>query len=211
MHDRSFRDYGEFFRVSGYVPDAAGAGLGGRFTFDAPAPMALLGHVDLQYAGVDASVRDSARAAEFVRDFDGLVQAGQMPEFTYISLPGDRGVSAKDLPPLTEQVADGDRALGTIVAYLTHSPQWRSTAIFIVSGDAARSRDHVDLQRAYAIVVSPYAKRRFVGMRHVSTASVLKTEEEILGLPPLSLGDALATDLSDFFTPKADLTPFEPK
>jgi hypothetical protein len=48
-------------------------------------------------------------------------------------------------------------------------------------------------------------------MRHISTAGVLKTEEEILGLPPLALGDALATDLSDFFVPKADPAPFEPK
>ena len=211
LHDRSFRDYGEFVQVTGYAPDAGGTGLGGRFTFDTPAPLALMGHIDLQYAGVNAHVRDTARATEFVRDFDTLVQAGEMPEFTYVALPGDRGVTGKDLPPLSDQVADGDRALGTIVGYLTHSPQWRSTAIFILAGDSALSRDHVSLQRAYAIVVSPYAKRHFLGLRHVSTAGVLKTEEEILGLPPLSLGDALATDLSDFFSPKADLTPFEPK
>jgi len=198
-------------QVTGYAPDAAGTGLGGRFTFDTPALLALMGHVDLQYASVNARVRDTARATEFVRDFDALVQAGEMPEFTYVWLPGDRGVAGKDLPPLGDQVADGDRALGTIVGYLTHSPQWRSTAIFIMAGDSALSRDHVNLQRSYAIVVSPYAKRHFLGMRHVSTAGVLKTEEEILGLPPLSLGDALATDLSDFFSPKADLTPFEPK
>lgn len=211
LHDRSFRDYGEFVQVTGYAPDSAGTGLGGRFAFDTPAPLALMGHVDLQYASLNAHVRDTARAAEFVRDFDTLAQAGETPEFTYVSLPGDRGVAGKDLPPLADQVADGDRALGTIVAYLTHSAQWRSTAIFIMAGDSALSRDHVNLQRAYAIVVSPYAKRHFLGMRHTSTAGVLKTEEEILGLPPLSLGDALATDLSDFFSPKADLTPFEPK
>ncbi len=211
LHDRSFRDYGDFVQVTGYTPDAAGAGLGGRFTFDTPAPLALAGHVDLQYASFNPHVRDTVRATEFTRDFDTLVQAGQMPEFTYISLPGDRGVQGKDLPSLTEQVADGDRALGTIVAYLTHLPQWSSTAIFIIAADSAASRDHVDLQRTYAIVVSPYAKRHFLGMRHVSTAGVLKTEEEILGLPPLALGDALATDLSDFFSPKADPAPFEPK
>jgi len=37
---------------------------------------------------------------------------------------------------------------------------------------------------------------------------VLKTEEEILGLPALSLGDLLATDMADFFSPTADATPF---
>jgi YVTN family beta-propeller protein len=209
--DRSFRDYGEFVAVTGYEPDAAAGGLGGRFTFDTPAPLALAGHVDLQYPGFNPHVRDAVRASEFVHDFGSLVQAGQMPDFTYVSLPGDRGVQAKDLPPLSEQVADGDRALGTIVAYLTHLPQWNSTAIFIMPSDSALSRDHVNVQRSYAIVVSPYAKRHFLGMRHISTAGVLKTEEEILGLPPLALGDALATDLSDFFAPKADPAPFEPK
>jgi len=29
---------------------------------------------------------------------------------------------------------------------------------------------------------------------------VLKTEEEIFGLPPLTLSDLLATDMSNFFT-----------
>jgi hypothetical protein len=33
---------------------------------------------------------------------------------------------------------------------------------------------------------------------------VLKTEEELLGRPPLSLGDALAADLRDFFTSSPD-------
>jgi hypothetical protein len=39
-----------------------------------------------------------------------------------------------------------------------------------------------------------------VGTHHLSTVSVLKTSEQILGLGSLSLGDTLATDLSDFFT-----------
>jgi hypothetical protein len=30
-------------------------------------------------------------------------------------------------------------------------------------------------------------------------ASVVKTEEELLGLPPLSLADLLSTDMADFF------------
>jgi hypothetical protein len=33
----------------------------------------------------------------------------------------------------------------------------------------------------------------------VSTASVLKTEEELFGLPPLSLADLLAGDMAEFF------------
>jgi hypothetical protein len=48
-------------------------------------------------------------------------------------------------------------------------------------------------------VVSPVCKRGYVGHAHLSVASVVKTEEELLGLPPLALPDLLATDMADFF------------
>ena len=47
--------------------------------------------------------------------------------------------------------------------------------------------------RSYALVVSPLARRGFVGDAHLSVASVVKTEEEIFGLPPLALNDLLAS------------------
>jgi hypothetical protein len=95
-----------------------------------------------------------------------------------------------------------------IVDFLTHQPTWSSTAIFITPDDAQSSRDHVSEHRAYAVVVSPYAKHHYTGDAHLSTVSILKTEEELLGLPPLSLGDLLATDMSGFFTPSPDLATF---
>jgi len=223
----TYRDYGDLVRVSGYdegqaaqartddpafvSPDdetAPTQGLGGLFSLDVPAPAALGGHVDLNYPGWNLRIRDVRRAQEFVRDFDPLVKANRMPAFTEIWLPADHTGAGPGIPPIPEEVADGDRALGTIVEYLTHAPQWASTAIFIMPDDAQSSRDHVDEHRSYAIVVSPYAKRRYVGMQHLSTVSVLKTEEEILGLPALSLGDALATDMRDYFTRVYDPTPF---
>jgi hypothetical protein len=85
--------------------------------------------------------------------------------------------------------------LGGIVDSLTRTPQWPTMAIFIVAGDRL-------------IVVSPYARRGYVGQKHLSTVSVLKTEEELLGLPALSLNDLLATDLADFFTPTPDSASF---
>ncbi len=225
---KSYRDYGDFVRVAGYDEgdasdpktddphfidqadtSASTAGLGGLYALDVPAPLALSGHVDLNYPGWNLHIRDVRRANEFIRDFDPYVRADQMPAFTHIWLPADHGGFGKNIPPLAEEVADGDRALGAIVDYLSHTPQWNSTAIFIMPDDAQSSRDHVDVHRSYAVVVSPYAKRHYVGMRHVSTVSVLKTEEELLGLPALSLGDALATDFGDFFTATPDAAPFK--
>ena len=212
LNSKTFRDYGDNVRLSGYDegagvtddPSAPARGLGGLYSLDVPAPAVLRGHIDLNYPGWNVRIRDMRRAQEFLKDFALLVQADSMPDFTHIWLPGDRGGAGPNIPPLPEQVADGDRALGQIVEYLTHTPQWGSTAIFIMPGDAQSTRDHVNEHRTYAIVVSPYAKRHYLGMRHLSTVSVIKTEEEILGLPALSLGDLLATDLSDFFTPVPD-------
>jgi hypothetical protein len=224
---KTYRDYGGLLRVAGYDegdatdpkiddpqyagPDDTSAptvGLGGRYTFDAPALLALSGHVDLNYPGWNPRIRDVRRATEFERDIDPLVRADQLPDFIDIALPDDRGATGANVPPLPEEVADGDRALGEIVEYLSHIPQWKSMAIFIVPSDAQFSRDHLDVHRTYAIVVSPYAKRGYLGTRHASTVSVLKTEEELLGLPALSLGDALTSDLADFFTRVPNVAPY---
>jgi hypothetical protein len=123
-------------------------------------------------------------------------------------LPDGAETDAKNQLPRSEQVADGDRALGMIVEYLSRTSTWGSTAIFVVPDDSRTMRDHADVSRSYALVVSPFAKRHYLSRVHLSTASVLKTEEEILGLPALSLGDALASDMSDFFTPAPDLAPY---
>jgi hypothetical protein len=62
------------------------------------------------------------------------------------------------------------------------------------------------------VVISPYAKPG-PAKRHYSTASIVKTEELLLGLPPNNLGDLLATDLRDMFQPTyngitPDMLPF---
>jgi len=223
----SYRDYGDLIRVSGYDEgraenpkdddpnfinaadqSAPTSGLGGLYSLDVPALAALGGHIDTDYPGWNLRIRDVRRANEFIRDYTALERQNAAPDFTYIWLPSDHGGAGLDIPPLPEEVADGDRALGMIVDFLSHRPGWSSTAIFITPDDAQSSRDHVSEHRTYAIVVSPYAKRHYTGDVHLSTVSILKTEEELLGLPPLSLGDLLASDMSGFFSPAADTTPF---
>ncbi|MBC5815678.1 MAG: bifunctional YncE family protein/alkaline phosphatase family protein [Candidatus Eremiobacteraeota bacterium] len=228
MHEgRSYRDYGDLIRLSGYdegraadvraddppyrnVDDdtAPTSGFGGLYSLDVPALLALRDHVDPNYPGWNLRIRDVRRAKEFIKDYDALEKSGNAPAFTYIWLPADHGGHGENIPPLPEEVADGDRALGMIVDHLSHLPEWNSTAIFITPDDAQSTRDHVNEHRSYAIVVSPYAKRQYLGRHHISTVSILKTEEELLALPPLSLGDLLATDMSDFFTANADARPY---
>jgi len=228
-HHVSFRDYGDLIRVSGYdeggAPDpkaddpqyagiddkdAPTQGLGGLYGLDVPAPAVLDGHVDLNFPGWNLRIRDERRAKEFIRDYGTLVAQGRQPRYTYIWLPADHTGAGKGIPPIPEEVADGDRALGTIVQYLSNLPSWRHTALFVLPDDAQSSRDHVDEYRSYTIVAGPFVKRHYLGGHHISTVSVLKTSEQLLGLGTLALGDLLATDMSDFFTPAGgDGAPYE--
>jgi hypothetical protein len=211
LHRITYRDYGDLMLLRGYDVDSSPidpldrfsptTNLGGTYSLDTPALAALRGHVDESYPGWNLRIRDERRAREFVRDYDALVLAHHAPRFSVVWLPDDRGGTR-------EEVADGDRALGVIVSHVTRSPAWKDTAIFVMPADAGTQRDHVNEQRSYALVISPYAKHGFVGHRHLSTVSVLKTEEELLGLPPLSLGDLLASDMSDFFTDRPNFTPY---
>jgi DNA-binding beta-propeller fold protein YncE len=180
----SFRDYGGLMSLSGYD--------GLNYNLDVPALAALSGNVDLDYSSGNPKLTDVQRAGEFVRDMQRYVQNDTMPNFTYVSLPAESGASG---------AADADRAVGSIVDFISHTPHWSSTAIFIVpDGAVPGSNDHVSPLRTYALVVSPLAKRGYAGATHLSMASILKTEEEIFGLQPLTLNDLLVTDLTSFFT-----------
>jgi hypothetical protein len=52
-------------------------------------------------------------------------------------------------------------------------------------------------------------KRQYVSKTHLSLASIFKTVYLVLGLPPLNLHDAAATDLRDLFTGTPDFTPYD--
>jgi hypothetical protein len=122
-----------------------------------------------------------------------------MPNFTYVWLPDSR----------TGGVADADRALGSIVEFLSTTTHWSSTAVFVVPEGFGGGADHVNQLRGYALVVSPLARRGYVGHAHLSMASVVKTEEEIFGMPPLTLNDLLATDMADFFVDAPQPEPYQ--
>ncbi len=104
-----------------------------------------------------------------------------------------------------QQVADNDVALGMVVNHIMQSPIYynpatgEGCAIFITEDDAQSTLDHIHPHRTPLTVVSPYAKPGHVAKQHYCTASIVKTEELLLGLPPMNLGDLFATDLRDLF------------
>jgi hypothetical protein len=105
-------------------------------------------------------------------------------------------------------VADNDYAVGLFVEYLSKSKVWKESAVFIVEDDAQNGPDHVDAHRSTLYLAGGLVKRGFVDHAMYSTASVLRTIELILGLPPMSQYDAAAEPLWRSFSSEQNLTPF---
>src|SRR5437870_30331 len=113
-----------------------------------------------------------------------------MPQLTIMHLPNDHTMGTQPGRPTPRaMVADNDVALGHLVDIVSHSRYWPETAIFVVEGDAQDGPDHVDARRSPLFVISPYVRRGTVEHARFSTAWVLKTIEQILGLPSLTYFD----------------------
>jgi hypothetical protein len=94
------------------------------------------------------------------------------------------------------------------IEYLSKSPIWKETAIFIVEDDAQNGPDHVDAHRTTAYVAGGFVKRKFIDHTMYSTSSMLRTIELILGLPPMSQYDAAAEPMWRCFSSQFTADPF---
>jgi len=83
-------------------------------------------------------------------------------------------------------------------------------AIFVIEDDAQNGPDHVDAHRTVGLVISPYARRRVVDSTMYTTASMIRTMELILGLPPLTQYDAGATPMFNSFQRRPVVTAYNP-
>lgn len=155
------------------------------------------------------SVMDTARFNLWQHDFDSLLKINQLPRFNSIRLGNDHteGLKAGRPTPFAH-VADNDLAVGMLMDYLSESPVWKESAVFIIEDDAQNGPDHVDAHRTTAYVAGPFVKRGFVDHTMYSTSSMLRTMELILGLPPMSQYDAAAIPMWRSFTATPDLKPF---
>lgn len=150
------------------------------------------------------SKRSPSRFSEWKKEFDKYVKTGKLPAFEMVRLGRDhtQGTSVGAASP-SAMVADNDYAVGQLVDAVSHSPYWKSTAIFILEDDAQGGHDHVDCHRSTAYVVSPFVKKSTLDSRFYNTDSVLRTMEVILGLPPMCRYDATAP-IFDFWTKTPD-------
>ena len=183
----------------------------GEFADNAKANIATLkDHVCPYYTGWNLSFRDTARVAQWKHEFDSLLAAGAVPRFNTVRLGNDHTEGLrKGRPTPFAHVADNDLAVGMFVEYLSKSPIWKESAVFVIEDDAQNGADHVDAHRSTAYVAGGFVKRNFVDHTMYSTSSMLRTIELILGMPPMSQYDAAATPMYNCFTANASLTAFE--
>ena len=172
----------------------------------------LKNHVCTTFSGWDLGVRDTSRFYQWQKDFDSLLAINQVPQLNTIRFGNDHteGVRIGKPTPFAH-VADNDLAVGMFIDYLSKSPIWKESIVFILEDDAQNGPDHVDAHRSPCYVVGPYVKRNFVDHSMYSTSSVLRTIELILGMPPMTQYDAAANSMWRSFSATADFTPFTHK
>ena len=161
------------------------------------------------YVGWEMNVPDQYRADVFLRELRDFETKGAFPALTIICLPNDHtSGTKKGAPTPAACMADNDLAFGRIVEGLSHSRFWKEMAIFGIEDDPQAGWDHVSGYRTTAYVISPYAQRKSVVSTHYNTTSIIRTLEQILGLPVMNQFDASATPMADCFTETPDFTPF---
>ena len=187
----TYRTYGEF--ADNYKPNIA----------------VLKNHLCNYYTGWDMSVPDTTRFNQWKKDFDSLVSINALPRLNTLRFPNDHTEGMrKGRPTPFAHVADNDLAVGMFLDYLSKSPVWKESTVFILEDDAQNGPDHVDAHRSPVYLAGPYVKRNFVDHTPYTTSGVLRTIELILGLPPMSQYDAAATPLWRCFSSTPDQSSF---
>ncbi len=204
-------NYGEGLELEGADEMDGAAPEGQRLLLNAPLPRPVFRATDRRYPTFNLGIPDQVRADEFVRDFGRRLRSGRLPSLIVIRLPNDHTAKprpADGYPFKASYVADNDLALGRMLAFLSHSSIWSSSAVFVTEDDAQDGLDHVDAHRSVLFVASPYVKPGYVAHRRSDMGSINRTIAELLGLGSMNLEDALAPDLSEMFTKVPHTAPF---
>jgi hypothetical protein len=153
--------------------------------------------------------RDMDLVDYWIEDLEEAERTGALPRFTIMSLGENhtRGTTPGAFTP-EACVASNDIGLGKLVTAATRSRFWREMAIFVIEDDTQNGPDHVDAHRTVGFVISPYARRGFVDSTFYTTASMVRTMELILGLPPLTQYDAGATPMFNAFGREPVVSPY---
>lgn len=146
---------------------------------------------------------DQLRADVFIDDWKRAEKdtGDGLPDLMVLSLPNDHTAgTSPDFPVPQAMVADNDLALGRIIDVITHSRFWDSTVVFITEDDSQSGWDHISSYRTNGLVISPYSVRGQTIHTNYNQTGMVRTIEQILGIPPMNVLDATALPLFDCFS-----------
>ena len=107
-----------------------------------------------------------------------------------------------NFPTPRAMVADNDLALGKIVEAVSKSRFWDSTVIFVTEDDSQNGWDHVSAYRTTGFVISAYSAMQKTIHTNYNQTCIVRTIEQILGIPPMNIIDATALPMFDCFSNK---------
>lgn len=165
-------------------------------------PPSDLGYI---WSTLDAfkQIRETPLWGNYVRDersFEADARAGRLPAFSWVT----PRAAASMHPPIP--VCPGENWIVDKVNAVMSGPDWNSTMIVLAWDDWGGYYDHVPPppgdamvygMRVPLLIISPYARPGYVSHTVYTFESVLKTAEELWGLPPLTDADRSAHDLLD--------------
>lgn len=170
---------------------------------------------------LDVALRWSSRFKP-MQKFYADAAAGRLPPVVHLE-PGYI-VGTDDHPPANAQA--GQRLMHDVVRALQNSPQWPKTALLITYDEHGGFFDHVvpptmpddhtELGtpigfRVPTLLISPWARRGFVGSQVHDHTSALRFIQWRFGLPPLTTRNAAASNILyafDFSSMRTDLPGF---
>jgi hypothetical protein len=218
LHGLSFRNYGEMARTEPRPRDAKFLDIfeehksqAGKISFEHTIQIDTLRRYSCPDApGWNMRIPDAIRADVFLKEFANYEKQGDWPNLIIIFLPSDHTSGTRPGGPTPRaQVADNDLAVGRIVERISQSRYWPKTCIFTIEDDPQAGFDHVDGHRSVCLVASPYTKRGAVVSKFYNQTSVLHTMSRMFGIPPMNQMVALSPLMTDCFTPKPNLKPYQ--
>ena len=169
---------------------------------------AVYDHLIKNFPQFDLGIPDQFRVDLWLQDFNNDVQGGTVPALSMLWVMCDHTGGP---PTVLAEEADNDLAVGRIIDYISHSPVWSSSAIFIEEDDAQNGVDHVDGHRSPGYIVSPYAVQNGPTQHYYYTqVNMTRTIEQILGLTPMNQFDLVASPMRTAFTNNPPTNNFKP-
>ena len=147
-------------------------------------------------------INDQLRASVFIEELKEYenMPGDQLPELMIMALPADHtGGTNPALPTPRAMVADNDLALGRIIEALSKSRFWKNTVVFVTEDDSQNGWDHVSAYRTTGFVMSAYSRLQKTVHTNYNQTCIVRTIEQILGIPPMNAIDATALPMFQCF------------